>query len=311
MTIEDKSVQPKVFCPECGNESNIVDDGTRGEIICGNCGIVIDEKVIDQRPEWRAFDKLELDKKSRVGSPLNYTIHDKGLSTLIDPRERDIYGKKLPIKTRAQVYRLRKWQNRSRIQSSNDRNLIIAMSELDRLSSQLGIPRGIKESSAVIYRRALEKKLIRGRTIEAMIDASVYVACRLRKVPRTLDEIVKYTRMNKKDIGHAYRLIILNLGMKIPTPTAKDFISRFCAELELSINVQKKAIEIINMAYQKDITSGKDPAGLAAASIYIAGIIEDERRVQKQISEVAHVTDVTIRNRYKELIKKLGISVEI
>ena len=311
MTIDSNSVLSKIVCPECDNDSNIVNDDTRGEIICGNCGIVISEKVIDQGPEWRAFNTLERDKRSRVGSPISYTIHDKGLSTMIDWHDKDIYGKKLPPKTRAQVYRMRKWQIRTRVHSSIARNLAQAMTELDRLSSQLDIPKGVKETSAVMYRRAIERRLIRGRSIEAMIAAAVYAACRLRKVPRTLDELVKYTRVNKKDLGRAYRLMIQRLGIQIPTSNAKDFISRFCADLELSGRVQKKACELIDQATAKAITAGKDPTGLAAASIYITGILEGERRTQRRIAEVAHVTEVTIRNRYKELIKKLRIFVEV
>jgi len=311
LTVESRSVNQKIECPECGNDTNIVNDDTRGEIICGNCGIVISEKIIDQGPEWRAFNTLERDKRSRVGSPISYTIHDKGLSTMIDWHDKDIYGKKLPPKTRAQVYRMRKWQIRTRVHSSIARNLAQAMTELDRLSSQLDIPKGVKETSAVMYRRAIERRLIRGRSIEAMIAAAVYAACRLRKVPRTLDELVKYTRVNKKDLGRAYRLMIQRLGIQIPTSNAKDFISRFCADLELSGRVQKKACELIDQASAKAITAGKDPTGLAAAAIYITGILEGERRTQRRIAEVAHVTEVTIRNRYKELIKKLRIFVEV
>ncbi len=311
LTVESKSANQKITCPECGNDSNIVNDDTRGEIICGDCGIVINDKLIDQGPEWRAFNTMERDKRSRVGSPISYTIHDKGLSTMIDWHDKDIYGKKLPPKTRAQVYRMRKWQIRTRVHSSIARNLAQAMTELDRLSSQLDIPKGVKETSAVMYRRAIERRLIRGRSIEAMVAAAVYAACRLRKVPRTLDELVKYTRVNKKDLGRAYRLMIQRLGIQIPTSNAKDFISRFCADLELSGRVQKKACELIDQACDKAITAGKDPTGLAAAAIYITGILEGERRTQRRIAEVAHVTEVTIRNRYKELIKKLRIFVEV
>ena len=297
-------------CPECGNEEVHV-DRSRGEVICAACGIVISDRIIDQGPEWRAFTSDERDKRARVGSPTSYTIHDKGLSTMIDWHDKDIYGKKLPPKTRAQVYRMRKWQIRTRVHSSIARNLAQAMAELDRLSSQLGIPKGVKETSAVMYRRAIERRLIRGRSIEAMVAAAVYASCRIRKVPRTLDELAKYTRINKKELGRSYRLMIQKLGINIPTANAKDFISRFGADLSLSGRIQKKACELLDLATEKGITAGKDPTGLAAASIYIVGILEGERRTQRKIAEVAHVTEVTIRNRYKELIKKLRISVEV
>lgn len=298
------------ICPECGNDDVHIDH-SRGEVICSACGIVINDRIIDQGPEWRAFTSDERDKRARVGSPTSYTIHDKGLSTMIDWHDKDIYGKKLPPKTRAQVYRMRKWQIRTRVHSSIARNLAQAMAELDRLSSQLGIPKGVKETSAVMYRRAIERRLIRGRSIEAMVAAAVYASCRIRKVPRTLDELAKYTRINKKELGRSYRLMIQKLGINIPTANAKDFISRFGADLNLSGRIQKKACELLDLASEKGITAGKDPTGLAAAAIYIVGILEGERRTQRKIAEVAHVTEVTIRNRYKELIKKLRISVEV
>ncbi|MFX1294729.1 MAG: transcription initiation factor IIB [Promethearchaeota archaeon] len=297
-------------CPECGSK-NIIRDNTRGETICENCGLVISAKNIDQGPEWRAFTNEERNKRSRVGSPSTITVHDKGLSTMIDWHDKDAYGKKLTPKRRAQIYRLRKWQIRTRVHSSMDRNLAFAMSELDRLSSQLGIPRGVKENAAVLYRRAIEKKLIRGRSIEAMIAAAVYAACRERKVPRTLDEIAKHSRVSRKELGRCYRLILRELEIIIPMASPVDFIPRFSTELILSGRTQRKAAEIVTLARDKGITAGKDPTGLAAAAIYISAILEGERRTQREIAEVAHVTEVTVRNRYKELVKELSIRVEI
>ncbi|MBD3228825.1 MAG: transcription initiation factor IIB [Candidatus Lokiarchaeota archaeon] len=297
-------------CPECSS-TNLIVDNQRGERICGNCGLVVTEKEIDQGPEWRAFNSEERSKRSRVGSPTTYTVHDKGLSTMIDWHNKDHYGKKLSPKRRAQVYRLRKWQIRTRVHSSIDRNLAFAMSELDRLASQLGIPRGVKESSAVFYRKSIEKKLIRGRSIEAMIAASIYAACRLRKVPRTLDEIARHSRISRKDLGRCYRLILRELKIRIPIASPVEFIPRFGAELDLSGRSQKRAAEIIKAAGEQGLTAGKDPTGLAAASIYISAILEGERRTQREIAEVAHVTEVTVRNRYKELVKELEIKIEV
>jgi transcription initiation factor TFIIB len=297
-------------CTECGSK-DITVDYTRGETICSNCGIVLTSRNIDSGPEWRAFTSEERNKRSRVGSPSTFTVHDKGLSTMIDWHDKDSFGKKLTPKRRAQIYRLRKWQIRTRVHSSMDRNLAFAMSELDRLSSQLGIPRGVKETAAVLYRRAIEKKLIRGRSIEAMIAAAVYAACRERKVPRTLDEIARHSRVNRKELGRCYRLILRELEIIIPMASPVDFIPRFGTELILSGTTQRKAAEIVKMAREKGITAGKDPTGLAAAAIYISAILEGERRTQREIAEVAHVTEVTVRNRYKELVKELNLRVEV
>ncbi len=307
---KEKPEEDPEACSACGS-LNILQDFTRGEEICRDCGLVISTRNIDQGPEWRAFTNEEHNKRSRVGSPSTFTVHDKGLSTMIDWHDKDAYGKKLTPKRRAQIYRLRKWQIRTRVHSSMDRNLAFAMSELDRLSSQIGIPRGVKETAAVLYRRAIERKLIRGRSIEAMIAAAVYAACRERKVPRTLDEIARHSRVNRKELGRCYRLILRELEIIIPQSNPTDFIPRFGTELTLSGRTQRKAAEIVALARDKGITAGKDPTGLAAAAIYISAILEGERRTQREIAEVAHVTEVTVRNRYKELVKELNLRVEV
>ncbi|MCD6513397.1 MAG: transcription initiation factor IIB [Candidatus Asgardarchaeum sp.] len=295
-------------CPECGS-TNIIRDPKHGELVCADCGLVISEHLIDQGPEWRAFTPDEKEARSRVGSPITLTVHDKGLSTIIDWRDKDAYGKKLTPSKRAQIYRLRKWQTRSRVYSSIERNLAVAMAELDRLASQLGVPKNVQEDAAMIYRKTIEQRLIRGRSIEAMIAAAVYAACRLRKVPRTLIEIASQSRVNRKELGRCYRLILRKLSLKIPIANPIDFIPKFGQELKLSGKTLEKAIEILQEAKKARITAGKDPTGLAAAAIYIAGLLTGEKRTQREIAEVAHVTEVTVRNRYKELVKRLKISL--
>ncbi|NVM31354.1 MAG: transcription initiation factor IIB [Candidatus Helarchaeota archaeon] len=297
-------------CSECGS-GEVRTDHARGETICANCGMVLSFRNIDQGPEWRAFSNEELKKRSRVGSPSTFTVHDKRLSTIIDWQNKDAFGKQLTPKRRAQIYRLRKWQIRTRVHSSLDRNLAVAMSELDRLRSQLGIPWGVKETAAVLYRRAVAKKLVRGRSIEAMIAATLYVACRKRKLPRTLDEIARYSRVNRKELGRCYRLMLDKLEIIIPMASPVDFIPRFSTALILSERTQQTAAKIITLAREKAITVGKDPTGLAAAALYISAILEGERRTQREIAKVAHVTEVTVRNRYKEIVKELNIHVEI
>ena len=305
-----KTDEDTEVCSECGS-MDIRTDYARGETICSNCGIVLSFRHIDQGPEWRVFSNEELKKRSRVGSPSTFTVHDKRLSTIIDWRNKDAFGKQLTSKQSAQSYRLRKWQIRTRVHSSLDRNLVVAMSELDRLSSQLGIPWGVKETAAILYRRAVERKLIRGRSIEAMIAATLYAACRKRKIPRTLDEIARHSRVNRKELGRCYRLMLNKLEIIIPMASPVDFIPRFSTALILSERTQQKAAKIIMLAREKGITVGKDPKGLAAAALYISAILEGERRTQLEIAKVAHVTEVTVRNRYKEIVKELNIHVEI
>ncbi|MHA1577117.1 MAG: transcription initiation factor IIB [Candidatus Thorarchaeota archaeon] len=297
---------PKSKCSECG-ATTVVEDLNRGEQVCGECGLVLSAHRIDTGAEWRAFSSEESDARSRVGAPMRYTVHDKGLSTIIDWRDRDTSGRKLSPTRRSEIYRLRKWQIRSRVHSSLDRNLAQAMSELERLSSQLGLPKPIRELAAVLYRKSIIKKLVRGRSIEAMVAATLYAACRIRLKPRPLDEVADASRVDRKKLGQCYRLLLRSLHVRIPLSNPVDYISRFACDLGLSSPVQLRTVEILNRSRAIGLTIGRDPLGLAAAAIYISSIMLDERRTQREIAEVARVTEVTVRNRYKEIVRKLGI----
>ncbi|KXA95505.1 transcription initiation factor IIB, partial [candidate division MSBL1 archaeon SCGC-AAA259E19] len=206
-----------INCPACGN-SSVVRDYQRSIIICEKCGRIVREDIKDRGPEWRAFDTEQKEERSRGGAPMTYTIHDKGLSTKIDWRNRDSHGKSLSPERRSRMYRLRKWQRRIRVSDATERNLAFALSEMDRMSSQLGLPRNIREISAMIYREAVKNQLIRGRSIEGVSSAALYAGCRRMKMPRTLEEIAEVSRVGKKEIARNYRFITRELDMHI-TPT--------------------------------------------------------------------------------------------
>jgi len=305
---EKQVVEETIQCPECGS-NHLSKDYSRAELVCHECGLVIDEDLIDHGPEWRAFDNEQREKRARTGAPMTYTIHDKGLSTMISWQNRDAYGKSIPTRNRAQLFRLRKWQTRTRISNATERNLAVALSSLDRLASGLSLPRTVRETAAMIYRKAALKNLIRGRSVEGVSAAALYAACRQCHVPRTLDEISNIAHMSRKEIGRNYRYVSRELGLKLMPTTPQDYISRFCSELKLSADVQAKTMDILKEAAKKELTSGRGPTGIAAASLYIASVLCGERRTQREVSEVTGVTEVTIRNRYKELSEKLDIDV--
>jgi transcription initiation factor TFIIB len=303
-----QKLEETVKCPECGS-THLSRDYSRAELVCKDCGLVIDENLIDHGPEWRAFDSEQREKRARTGAPMTYTIHDKGLSTVIGWKNRDSYGKSIPTRNRAQLYRMRKWQRRVRIADATERNLALALSGIDRMASTLGLPRTVRETAAMIYRKAALKKLVRGRSIDGVAAASLYAACRQCLVPRTLDEISSIARMSRKDVGRNYRYVTRELGLKLIPTSPEDYISRFCSELKLSGPVKAKTIEILKEAADKELTSGRGPTGMAAAALYIATVLCGERRTQREVADVAGVTEVTIRNRYKELVEKLDIDI--
>ena len=303
-------IDESIKCPKCGS-THLIKDHSRAELVCDRCGLVIDAEIIDHGPEWRAFDSEQREKRARVGAPMTYTIHDKGLSTTIGWHNRDAYGRTIPPRNRAQLYRLRKWQIRTRISDNTERNLALALTALDRMSSTLGLPRNVRETAAMIYRKALSQKLIRGRSIEGVTAAVLYAACRQCNVPRTLEEISNVSNKKKKDIGRNYRNISRQLKLKLLPTKPQDYVSRFSSRLKLSGEVQAKTYEILKKVGREELNSGRGPTGLASAALYIASVLCDERRTQREVAEIAGVTEVTIRNRYKEMVRKLDIEINM
>lgn len=281
-------------------------DYGKAEISCNRCGLVLDENMIDQGPEWRAFDHEQRDKRTRVGAPSTYAISDKGLTTAIDWKNKDAKGRSIPEQNRAQLFRLRKWNQRIRVSRCGERNLAIALGELDREANRLDLPRSIREDASVIYRRAAKNNLIRGRSIEGVVATSLYIACRICNLPRTLNEIAEVSNVSKKQIAKNYRFLSRELDIKLKPTSPADYISRFASQLGLSGETQSKAIEIIHSANEKGLTSGKGPTGIAAAALYISSVLLGERKTQKDIALVSGVTEVTIRNRYKELSEHMA-----
>ncbi len=308
--IPREAPQPgKPRCPDCGS-TNLRWDYEKAELVCLDCGSIIEESMIDFGPEWRAFDSYQKTKRQRTGSPIKYTKPNKGLVTEIDRYNRDIRGSKLSPQAASQMGRLRKWHKRSSIASSIERNLTIAMGDLERISSYLGLPPNIREAAALLYRKAVEKGLIRGRLIESVVAAVVYMICRQYGIPRTLDEIAEVSGISKKEIGRTYRFLKKELYVDVPLTNPIYYVPRFASALGLSGKVQEKAKEILQDAVEKGLISGRGPTGVAAAAVYIASVMMGERRTQKEVAEVAGVTEVTIRNRYRELKRELNLDIQ-
>jgi transcription initiation factor TFIIB len=275
------------------------------------CGYVLDIKITDQGPEWRAFDTEQREKRARTGAPVTYTIHDKGLSTIIDYQDRDIYGKSFAHGQKAQIYRMRKWQRRIRVANPNERNLAFALSEIIKVANNLSLPKSIFETASVIYRKALKEHLIRGRSIQGISAASVYIACRQCGLSRTLYEISKASSLSKREVGKSYRFLVNELEYFIPPVSANQYISKFSNQLTMQGKVEELANKILATASNLKLTSGRGPTGIAAATSYIASVLVGERITQREIAEIANVTEVTIRNRYKELVEKLIFVMEL
>jgi len=255
----------------------MVTDNSSGEMFCGNCGFVITERIEETGPEWRAFSKEEHEDRSRAGIPTSLAMHDMGLATIIGPIDKDASGKPLSASMKSTI------------------------SELDRLKDKLAVGDAVIEKAAYVYRKALEKGLVRGRSISALVAAALYAACRDTETPRTLKDIANASNIKKKDVARCYRLLIRELDLKMPVVDPVKCVARIASKAGLSEKTKRKALEILKKAEEGKISAGKDPMGLAAAALYVACVMNGENKTQKDVAEAAGVTEVTIRNRYKGL----------
>ncbi|GAA0235227.1 transcription initiation factor IIB family protein [Haladaptatus pallidirubidus] len=297
---EDEQEQENV-CPECGG--NLITDEGHGEIVCAECGLVVDEDNVDRGPEWRAFDATEKDEKSRVGAPTTKMMHDKGLSTNIGWQNKDAYGNTLGSRQREKMQRLRTWNERFRTRDSKERNLKQALGEIDRMASALGLPKNVRETASVIYRRALDEDLLPGRSIEGVATASLYAAARQSGVPRSLDEVASVSRIEGMEFKRTYRYIVRELGLEIQPADPQSYVTRFASDLDVSDESERRAHDLLETAKKQGVHSGKSPVGLAAAAVYAGSLLTNEKVTQSEVSEVASVSEVTIRNRYQELLE--------
>ncbi|NHN42426.1 transcription initiation factor IIB [Halorubellus sp. JP-L1] len=298
-TEEESEKGEQVTCPECNGD--VVTEGQ--ETVCNMCGLVVDTDEVDRGPEWRAFDAQEKNEKSRVGAPTTNTMHDKGLSTNIDWRDKDAYGNSLDSRQREKMQRLRKWNERFRTRDSKERNLKQALGEIDRMASAVGLPDNVRETASVIYRRALDEDLLPGRSIEGVATSAVYAAARQAGVPRSLDEIGDVSRVEKNEVARTYRYVVRELGLQVAPADPESYVPRFASGLELSDEAEHRARSLLKTAKEKGVHSGKSPVGLAAAAVYAASLLTNEKTTQAAVSDVADISEVTIRNRYHELLE--------
>ncbi len=293
LDIEIKDISS--LCPECNGKTIIIQE--KGEIVCSQCGLVISERFLDiSHSGKRAFTKQEKEQREGTGSPISILLPDMGLSTIMD---------KANIKS-PDLKRAAKWNSRL---TWDKRNMLIATTELKRISSNLNLPDHVKKAAIRLYIQAFKKKLLRGRSINGMVAACLYFACRERKVPRTLQEILDESSIDAKNVRRCYRTIMRELNLKVPSTEPISLIPKYIAELKLDIEVEKSTIETLNSFTSRFSTSGKDPKGLCAGALYLICKKKDKRISQKDIAQIVGVTEVTLRSRYKELTNKLNIKI--
>jgi transcription initiation factor TFIIB len=293
-----------ITCCSCLEDQNVITDVESGEVICGNCGMVIIEKTQDTSiPEWRAFTVEEKKSKARTGAPTSLAVYDMGLSTIIGRTNRDATGQRLNAYMLSTIGRLRIWDSRIQVHNSEDRNLRQAFQHLDTLKDKLGLSDAIVEKTAYIYRKACERQFPRGKTIAGVLTAAMYIACRDMGIPRTLKEISTISNIKRKDIARNYRILAFELDIKIPVVDPMKCIVKVANKLGISEKTKHQAMDIMAEVVKREITSGKVPMGLAATVLYASCIRTGESIHQTSIAAASGVTEVTIRNRFKDLIR--------
>ena len=287
----------------------IVTDPDTGELIRKDTGEVISDNILSQEKEWRSFDIQEGESRARVGTPTSLAFHDMGLATKIGKEATDAYGKVIDAATRTRMSRLRMWNSRSQSHSSTERSLHQAFTMLSRIKDRLGLPNHVTEKAAYTYRKAQERGLVRGDTIGSVLAASIYVAVRQSGVLRTLDDISKISDIKPGEVARSYRRIISELDIKVPLIDPGKYIVKVANNLNFDEKIKRKALELMEQAQKKNVIVGKDPISMAASILYLVNLSERKPRTQAEIAKAAGVTEVTVRNRSKELRKKLDLSL--
>jgi len=297
-------------CAECGSV-RLLRDNESGELVCQSCGVVVSSTLLDKGPEWRAFNLAQQESLPRVGAPRSLLIHDGGLSTNIGWQNRDAAGRRLDAKMMSKIYRLRKWQQRSKVADSINRNLSYALGEMTKIGSSLNLPKNVVETSSMNYRKALNAGLVRGRTIQSVAVACIYLSCRQCGVIRTLEDVASSVGISKKEAARNYRFLLRALQPQVPQVNPRDYIGKIVNKLRLNGETERLAGRILDEASEMKLTGGRGPSGMAAACVYISTRFTEELRTQENISRVAQVTEVTIRNRYKELVECMDFEIQL
>ena len=289
-------------CGSCGKTS-IIHDSTNGEIFCKYCGIIIDQRAIDSSHDAKIFD--DTNYKRRTGAPILISVHDFGLSTTIGKTNKDARGNLLSSQVTYAIKRMRIQDQRSQIHKNTDTNLRVAFDMLQRIQDKISVSDNIKQIAAHIYRKSNEQKITQGRSIQAVVAASMYAACRSTNTLRTLRDISEATNVKRRKISQSYRAIVKQLDLKIPVVDQTHCILKISNNLRISARSKNLALEIMRKAEDMGLLAGRDPTGISSAAVYYACLIKKEGFTQSQVAEASGITVVTLRNRFHEIQKKV------
>lgn len=297
---------------KCTNENclkaktHLITDSNTGEVLCSRCGLVLAEKLEDTGPEQHAFTNEQYFERSRTGGRSTLAIDDMGLATVIDSKDKDASGNSLSADMKNTFNRLRIWDSRSKSRST-EKSLRSAFIILNTMKMKLVIPDTVIEKAAYLYRKALAKKMTKGRSISALALASLYTACREANASRSLQDIASAGNVSVKDLSRHVRILINSLNLKVESYDSSDFINRIASTAGISERARRDALYILSNAKRKGILAGKNPVAMAATALYLSCMNNAEKQSQRKISKASGISVVTIRNRAESLTKVLNL----
>jgi transcription initiation factor TFIIB len=287
--------------------TTIITDPEAGEVICSNCGMVISDKI-EQDSRLLLNDEQRNDRSRTRGTLSSLASHDMGLATIIGWTEKDSTGNKINSQTLSTMKRLRTWDFRIKGYTSTNKNLKQAFNELSILKDKLALSNATVEMSAYIYRKALERRLARGRSISAIVAAAVYIACRELQIPKSLRDIAAASNIRRKVLSRSCRILISELDIKIPIIDPMKCIFKVANKTNLNEKTKRQAMDVMNNLTKREMSAGKNPMGLAATVLYVSCLNTGVNIRQADITFAAGITEVTLRNRIKDLKDKLNLN---
>jgi transcription initiation factor TFIIB len=292
-------------CPNCGKKGTFVRDEESGELVCSNCGFVLREKEEESGPAFSSSEGGAPEITS--GPPASISQPDMGLETVIGRTGRDASGSSLSPKMKSTVDRIRVWERRTRTNQSGYRSMSKAFDEIKTIAAKLSVGDAAIDRAAYIYRKALEKRITRGRSTSQLSAAALYAACRDLEIPRSLKDVAAAGNISKKDLSRSYRTLVTELDIKMPVEDPVRSVPKIGSAIGVSPQTMRRAQEILRRAEAQGVSAGKDPMGLAGAALYIASHLEGEGKSQPTVAKAAEVTEVTVRNRYRALRSSLDL----
>jgi transcription initiation factor TFIIB len=310
------AIEIEKCCPEC--ESSLIDDVQNGERICSGCGVVVAEQMADYGPETTSSNLEDKMKLARATGQTTYSQHDLGITTDISISTKDFSGKSINSQVANQMNNLRKWQQRVRVSSPRERRLSNVLSKIGDTCKSLGLPKNVLETSSMIYRNLDGKIDVKGKSVASITAATIYMACKQCDVVRSLNEIcegistVKDLKAKTKLAAKYYRTMVMEMGISsAPVVTMDRYISKIANLTKTDVRVERLALEISEKTKDRNLADGKAPNGIAAAYLYVASVLLGQNVLQRDVSSVAGVTEVTIRNRCKEILMSYKLCVTL